>query len=75
MPALYDPPARALPGAVLTLDVPGRPKHELVPDRLDESNLKNYSVISVRFKIDPKEGVTEAVFNQPEGVFVAKRVK
>jgi hypothetical protein len=65
----------SLRGSVLTLDVPGQPQYELVPDRLNEFNFKNLSIISVRFTVDPKEGVTEAAFNQPEGVFVAKRVK
>lgn len=65
----------ALKGNVLTLTVPGQPQYELVPDRLNEFNLKNLSIISVKFTVDEKEGVTEAVFNQPEGVFTAKRKK
>jgi len=65
----------ALKGNVLTLTVPGQPQYELVPGKLDEFNLKGVSVISVKFTVDPKEGVTEAVFDQPEGVFIAKRKK
>ncbi|MBI3449016.1 MAG: serine hydrolase [Acidobacteria bacterium] len=67
--------AIALKGSVLTMTVPGQPQYELAPDRLNEFNLKNLSVISVKFTIEAREGVTEMVVSQPEGVFVAKRKK
>ena len=59
------PIASRLPANVLTLNVPGQPQYDLVPDRLNEFNLKNISIISVKFTVDPKEGVTAVLFNQP----------
>ena len=64
-----------LRGSRLIVSVPGQPIYDLVPGRENEFDLKQYSAISVRFTIDPKGGVTEAVFNQPNGVFTAKRRK
>jgi len=62
-----------LKGRTLTVNLPGQPQYELVPDRGTEFNLKGMSGYSVRFTVHPKDGVTEAVFNQPNGVFTAKR--
>ncbi|MGB2986674.1 MAG: serine hydrolase, partial [Phycisphaerae bacterium] len=61
-----------LKGNVLTVNVAGQPALELVPDRDDEFNLKGISGISVKFVISEDGGVT-AFFNQPNGVFEAKR--
>jgi len=61
-----------LKGDVLTLNVPGQPQIELVPDRDDEFNIKGVSGFSVRFAEDAK-GHMSLFINQPNGVFEAKR--
>ncbi|UCC31456.1 MAG: serine hydrolase [Phycisphaerales bacterium] len=63
-----------LKGSVLTVSVPGQPQLELVPDRDDEFNLKEFSGISMRFVVNDDGSVT-AFFNQPNGVFEAKRME
>lgn len=40
-----------------------------------EFTLKDYQEYSVMFTIDKKKGVTEVIFNQPNGVFTAKKGK
>ena len=65
----------SLRGKKLILSAPGQPVYELVPGRKNEFTLKQYSVISVKFTVDPKEGVTEALFDQPNGLFTAKKKK
>jgi len=62
-----------LKGNVLTINVPGQPVYELVPDRNDEFNLKGISGFSLKFVINDDDSVT-AFFNQPNGVFEAKRI-
>ncbi len=59
-------------GGVLTLHVPGQPRYELEPDREDEFNLKGLAGFSVRFFKDD-DATWIARFNQPNGVFDAKR--
>ena len=59
----------------LILTVPGQPVYELVPYKDTEFTLKDYQGFSVIFTVDKKKGVTEVIFNQPNGVFTAKRVK
>ncbi len=61
-----------LQGNVLTVSVPGQPLYELIPDRNDEFNLKGLTGFSVRFVKADGESIM-AVFNQPNGVFEAKR--
>jgi dipeptidyl aminopeptidase/acylaminoacyl peptidase/CubicO group peptidase (beta-lactamase class C family) len=57
----------------LTLTVPGQPTYELVPTRGTSFDLKGLNGYSVTFKKDASGAVTEAVFQQPNGNFVAKR--
>ncbi len=57
----------------LTLIVPGQPKYTLIPTRGTTFDVKGLSGFSVEFKKDASGKVTEAVFYQPNGTFVAKR--
>jgi hypothetical protein len=64
-----------LKGNALVAVVPGQPPYELVPDRGTEFNLKGVSGYSVTFVLTPDNRVEELRFNQPEGVYSAKRVQ
>ncbi len=57
----------------LVLVVPGQPPYELVPARGLTFDLKGLTGFSLEFKKDAAGAVTEAVFYQPNGTFVAKR--
>jgi hypothetical protein len=57
----------------LTLLVPGQPKYELIPRRITTFDIKGLSGYSLEFKKDAEGMVTEAVFYQPNGTFLAKR--
>lgn len=57
----------------LVLVVPGQPPYELVPTRGLSFDLKGLTGFSVEFKKDAAGAVTEAVFYQPNGTFVAQR--
>jgi hypothetical protein len=57
----------------LFLVVPGQPKYELIPLRGTTFEIKGLSGFSIKFKKDSSGKVTEAVFYQPDGTFVAKR--
>lgn len=61
-----------LKGDALMLSVLGQPPYDLVPDRDDEFNLKGLASFSVKF-LEDDEGNQIARFNQPNGVFDAKR--
>lgn len=57
----------------LFLIVPGQPKYELIPRRGTTFDIKGLSAYSIEFKKDASGKVTEAVFYQPDGTYVAKR--
>jgi CubicO group peptidase (beta-lactamase class C family) len=63
----------AVVGDILRLTVPGQPVYELVPRKELSFDLKSMPGFSVDFQMDASGKVTEAVFNQPNGVFHAKR--
>lgn len=63
----------ALQGDTLTLTVPGQPTYELVPTRGTSFDLKGLSGFTVEFTKNASGTVTEAIFYQPNGTFVAKR--
>jgi len=63
----------AIVSDVLRLTVPGQPVYELVPRKELSFDLKSMPGFSVDFQMDASGKVTEAVFNQPNGVFHAKR--
>ncbi len=63
----------SLAGEVLHLTVPGQPVYELVPIKGLSFDIKGLSGFRVEFQKDASGRITEAVFNQPNGVFRAKR--
>jgi hypothetical protein len=62
-----------LVGDVLRLTVPGQPQYELIPGKELSFDVKGLPGFSIDFQMDAAGKVTEAVFNQPNGVFHAKR--
>ncbi|HKW65611.1 MAG TPA: serine hydrolase [Candidatus Acidoferrum sp.] len=63
----------AVAGDVLRLTVPGQPVYELVPRKELSFDIKELPGFSVDFHMDASGKVAEAIFNQPNGVFHAKR--
>jgi CubicO group peptidase (beta-lactamase class C family) len=63
----------ALIGGVLRLTVPGQPQYELVPTKGLSFDAKGLPGFSVEFQKDASGKISEAVFNQPNGVFRATR--
>lgn len=63
----------AVVGDTLRLTVPGQPQYELIPKKELSFDLKGMPGFSVEFLMDASGKVTEAVSNQPNGVFHAKR--
>jgi hypothetical protein len=59
----------------LILTVPGQPKYELVPYKGTEFNLKDLSGYSVEFMVNKAGKVIEVKFNQPNGIFTAKKIR
>lgn len=57
----------------LVLIVPGQPKYELTPTRGTTFDVKGLSGFSIEFQKDTAGKVTEAVFYQPDGTYVAKK--
>ena len=62
-----------LVGDALHLTLPGQPEHELVPARALLFDLKGLPGFSIEFQKDASGRISQAVFNQPDGVFHAKR--
>lgn len=63
----------AVAGDVLRLTLPGQPLYELIPRKELSFDIKGMPGFSVEFHMDAAGKVTEAAFNQPNGVFHAKR--
>ncbi|HEX8882628.1 MAG TPA: serine hydrolase, partial [Candidatus Acidoferrum sp.] len=63
----------AVTGDVLRLTVPGQPVYELIPRKELSFDVKGLPGFSVDFQMEASGKVTEAIFNQPNGVFHAKR--
>ena len=63
----------AVSGDVLRLSVPGQPVYELIPGKELSFDVKGLPGFSVDFQMDASGKIAEAVFNQPNGVFHAKR--
>ena len=63
----------AVVGEALRLTVPGQPQYELIPRKELSFDIKALPGFSVDFQMDASGKVAEAVFNQPNGVFHAKR--
>jgi|WetSurMetagenome_2_1015567.scaffolds.fasta_scaffold39463_2 CubicO group peptidase (beta-lactamase class C family) len=56
----------------LILTVPGQPDYELIPTGNNEFDLKDLAGFSVKFT-ELSGKITEIIFNQPNGIFTAKR--
>jgi CubicO group peptidase (beta-lactamase class C family) len=63
----------ALVGEALRLTVPDQPQYELLPTKGLEFDVKSLPGFSIDFQRDVSGKITEAIFNQPNGVFHAKR--
>lgn len=59
----------------LYASIPGQPQYELEPLQKTEFQIKGLNGFSVEFVLDKKGEVKEAKFNQPNGVFTAKRAE
>ncbi len=64
-----------LKGNGLTLYVPGQREYDLVPVVGDEFMIKQFKIISLKFKTDDKGKVIAFDIFQPDGVYEAKRIK
>ncbi len=53
--------------------VPGQPDYELIPAGNDLFNFKTLAGYSVKFVVNDAKAVTALNFNQPNGIFTAKR--
>jgi hypothetical protein len=62
-----------LKGTGLTAFVPGQPIYDLVPYRGTEFRLKQVTGFGVRFVLDDKGAVTEALLLQPDAVYTIRR--
>ena len=62
-----------LKGTGLTAFVPGQPIYDLVPYRGTEFRLKQLTGFAVRFVLDEKGAVKEALLVQPNAVFTIRR--
>lgn len=57
----------------LFASIPGQPLYEMVPLQKTEFQIKGLNGFSVEFILDKKGEAKEVKFNQPNGVFTAKR--
>ena len=62
-----------LKGTGLTAFVPGQPIYDLVPTRGVEFRLKQLTGYGIRFVLDAKGGVSEALLLQPNAVYTIRR--
>lgn len=60
-------------GDLLKLEVPGQPTYTLVPQKEHHFSIKNLTGFAIIFKVDGNNPAESVVFNQPNGVFTAKR--
>ena len=63
----------ALVAGALRLTVPSQPQYELVPRKGLSFDVKGLPGFSVEFQKDASGKISEAIFNQPNGVFRATR--
>jgi beta-lactamase family protein/uncharacterized protein DUF3471 len=64
-----------LAGSTLTLILKGQPQYHLVPGLGGEFTLKELPIVSASFTEDAQGKVIGVTFNQPNGVFTAKKKK
>lgn len=60
-------------GNLLHLEIAGQPRYELMPTQGLKFDVKGMAGFSVEFRKDESGKVVEAIFNQPNGVFHAKK--
>jgi CubicO group peptidase (beta-lactamase class C family) len=63
-----------LKGALLTLDIPGEPQYQLVPNLDGGFTLKEAKQLSLKFVTDNSGKVTSALFKRPSGVVTILRL-
>ncbi len=63
----------AVKGSALTASIAGQTPYDLEPYRSTEFKLKALTGYSVRFILDARRGVTEALLIQPDGVYTLKK--
>jgi len=63
----------SLVSSKLRLTIAGQPQYELVPTKGLAFDVKDLPGFSVEFRKDASGNVSEAVFNQPNGTFIAKK--
>ncbi len=63
-----------LAGNHLQMKVPGQPQYTLVPALGNRFKLKEYTIISISFRMNDQGKPIELISDQPNGRFVAKRV-
>ena len=63
-----------LKGSGLTAFVPGQPIYDLVPQRGTQFRLKQVTGYGIRFVLDEKGAVTEALLLQPSAVYTIRRL-
>ena len=60
-------------GDLIKLDVPGQPTYTLVPQKEHQFSIKGVTGFAIIFKVKNGEPAESVIFNQPNGVFTAKR--
>ncbi len=63
----------SIKGNKLKLSIPGQPEYELLPTKENSFDIKDLKAYSVMFNTDGSGKVIEIQFNQPNGVFKAKK--
>jgi CubicO group peptidase (beta-lactamase class C family) len=60
-------------GDLMKLDVPGQPTYTLVPQKEHQFSIKGLTGFAIIFKVKKGKPAESVIFNQPNGVFTAKR--
>ena len=58
---------------MLTLKAPGQPLYHLEPSTGRRYIIKEATIVSIEFQKDATGAVSQVQFNQPNGVFIARR--
>jgi hypothetical protein len=64
----------ALKGERLTLDIPGEPQYQLIPNLDGGFTLKEYQQMSLRFVTGDSGKVSSVSLKRPSGIVSAKRM-
>ncbi len=60
-------------GDLIKLDVPGQPTYTLVPQKEHQFSIKGVTGFAIIFNVENGNLAESVIFNQPSGVFTAKR--